>query len=235
MKTSPSPYGNRTWASRELALDRAQPFSVKLVLPIFLSILKANTSKAKANYDAEADEFDWVVQTFNFDLSESDVFFVWLTRPGVIGITSHYFNITKEATSSSSSSTAASSTASTASSGAASTSVSRTSAAAQATNSGPAAPENNGVSSGTKIGIGVGVGFGVVILVLLSAVVALMLRKRKKRRQPISSSSHMVDEVNRSFPGPRPPPVYSQEMEDNQMSFSAGHPKSSGGRRVELE
>jgi hypothetical protein len=132
---------------------------------------------------AKANEFDWVMQTFDFDLSESNVFFLWLAKPGIEGITSQYFNITEESTSltsksstassSSTASRASSSAASTESSAAASISASRTPAAVQATNSGPAPPENSSMSSGTKIGFDVGVGFGFAILVLWSVLHSL--------------------------------------------------------------
>jgi hypothetical protein len=204
----------------------------------FVTARKLMTPEAKANPDRDADEFDWVVQTFTFDLSESDVFFLWLTTDTPGGITSHYFNITERDTSTSSSSSAATLSTSTSSSSASLTSSSAASAAAQATNSAESSNSNKGLSSGTKIGIGVGVGFGGAILILLSTVVALMLRKRKKRRQPLPpppQSLYMSDEANRSFPGQRPPQVYSQEMEGNHAPLMADKRRTSGGRTVELE
>jgi hypothetical protein len=211
-------------------------------LPFPLTVLTPMISAAKANYDKDVDQFDWVVQTFNFALSESNVFFLWLTTPGVGGITSHYFNISKEATSSSSSSSSISSSTSasrstssvpsTSSSSAASSS--DASLAAPATNPTQTASVNNGLTNGAKIGIGVGASFGGVILLLLLAVVVLMLKKLKKRRQS-PPSSFMSDKANRSFPGKRPPQANSQELDDNQTPAATDKSKPPSWQRVELE
>jgi hypothetical protein len=135
----------------------------------------------------------WDVTTQNFALSASNVFFLALGPYGNLtdASTSHYFNITDVA--SSSSSTSAPSSTSTAAP------TSSINSAASGTNT-IAASSINSVSSGTAIpaatssasvaqgtsssnattvGLGVGLGVGIPIILLLSALLYLKTRKAK--------------------------------------------------------
>ena len=120
----------------------------------------------------------WDVTTQNFALSASNVFFLALGPYGNLtdASTSHYFNITDVA--SSSSSTSAPSSTSTAAPTSSINSVSSGTATPAATSNANVA-QVTGSSNATTFGLGVGLGVGIPIILLLSALLYLKTRKAK--------------------------------------------------------
>ncbi|KAI0874640.1 hypothetical protein GGS24DRAFT_331133 [Hypoxylon argillaceum] len=188
--------------------------------------------------------FYWTVQTYEFQLSNSPVFFWWLfDNNSSSQQSSAYFNITIDAASSSSSSTSPSATptptlsstpstppSTQATSSTDSSTASSTSASVQPAlgSSSPAAASKN-LSTGAAAGVGVGVALGVI---LIAAAGALLFWKRKRRQnnprlQPELQGSGPMDNVNGSpaagvptslyvpKPGEAPPYYYPQPVELN--------------------
>ncbi|KAI4866930.1 hypothetical protein F4820DRAFT_446626 [Hypoxylon rubiginosum] len=169
-------------------------------------------------------QFDWSVQTFQFDLATSEVFFLWLTpvdQDGTDSVTSHYFNITASAATSSSSISSSTSFSSTAT-----TSTTTTSAAASSIQtSAPPSPsptrKATPLSTGAQAGIGVGVG-----LVGLVAIVAGALLWRRRKNSSRGTPQIVAGRDDYDQPemarGPHgegyqksPPPSYPIELDAN--------------------
>ncbi|KAI0386203.1 hypothetical protein F5Y04DRAFT_275811 [Hypomontagnella monticulosa] len=161
-------------------------------------------------------EFDWSVQIYQFDLQTSNVFFLWVmpSNPDdTSSFTSHYFNILKEATSSTSSSTT---TTSSTTSGSTSSSTSTTAAASTTPTTTPTqTPEaSNALSPGAQAGIGIGAS-----AVGLAALAGAFFWWRKSR-------------PNHQAPGPGPnldPPVMMAPMPQTIPPKPYGPPVELGG------
>jgi hypothetical protein len=145
-----------------------------------------------------ANSFYWVIQTYAFELQESNVFFFWLmegnppapgnksSSPG--NMSSPYFNITLVDTTTKASTTAAPTAASsTSSSSTASISVSATPTPTPqpGDSAGEAGKVSSGdLSTGAKAGLAVG---AVVILVLALVCLGLFLRYRSKKERELDA------------------------------------------------
>lgn len=144
-------------------------------------------------------QFDWLAQTYQFDLSYSSMFFFWLSSTSESedgstqqSVTSHYFNITRDdevtpsPTSSSSTTTSSITTSSTSSSS------TTTSTPAP----GPAA--STGLSAGAQAGIGVGAALAGLAAVLVAYI--LYRRSRGTASTQASSEPTPYSETKPSYP-----------------------------------
>ncbi|KAI9830941.1 MAG: hypothetical protein M1819_005324 [Sarea resinae] len=206
------------------------------------------TIYAKTGPSDQTGQFDWVVQTFNFDLAISNVFFLWVQSSGQASFTSHYFNITGSTLSLSSSvspkSAAAVRSASakasitrdvsfsptpshpsaTPSQTISSTSLSSnhadTSAAQQTTKA------QLGMTTGTKVGIGLAIGIGTPLLAFLGVIIGLRVARRKTQQTekiPISFSSYSSSASSSSPPysktDPSLPPSSHRASNDSKPFY----------------
>ncbi|KGO68442.1 hypothetical protein PITC_070670 [Penicillium italicum] len=126
----------------------------------------------------QVSNFTWVVQLYGFNLSYSNVFFLWVNPDEKSGFVSTYFNITEPA---STTSTASSSTSTSAS---ASTKTQDTTTTPSSLSSPSPSPSSDSASAQTseltmtgKIAIGIGAGIGLPILCALGALLFLKTRK----------------------------------------------------------
>lgn len=131
-------------------------------------------------------QFDWLVQTYDFNLDESNVFFFWLF-PGdasmqgnqsMASMPSAYFNITREAVSAGPSEAATTSGSSPAATSDPSTPTSTT-PQPDSTSS----KNSNGLSTASKAGIGVGAGVGILAVI---AAAFLLYRRLSHQQQTIN-------------------------------------------------
>lgn len=154
------------------------------------------------------DSFNWNVQLYDFDLSTSNVFFLWLyngsesnqgkSMSDAWSMTSSYFNISNEpvsdvvtsATSSSlSSSTTSASTQSTSSAATPSTAAGTTATSVagaptpSASGSTSTHQGSSGISTGAGIGIGVGVGLAAISAIACVGLVVWYKRRNTKSGQ----------------------------------------------------
>ncbi|EAS36132.3 uncharacterized protein CIMG_01486 [Coccidioides immitis RS] len=129
--------------------------------------------------------FTWTVQTYDFDLSFSNVFFFWFNRGAPKHFISHYFNITTDEsiTSTRSISTTSDQT------GISITVPSTTTPSPSDATIEPQAAE--GLNSNAKVGLGVGVGIGVPIILLLAFVAFGRYFRRPKPSYHESFQPHM--------------------------------------------
>ncbi|KAI1772468.1 hypothetical protein F4818DRAFT_172868 [Hypoxylon cercidicola] len=173
--------------------------------------------------DGGVTQFDWAVQTYDFDLKTSEVFFLRLWSTDLDSddpVTSHYFNITASAASSSSSvssptptststTVSSSATTSTAIGAAASTSGSLPSAT-----QGPSSTKKaHSLSTGAQAGIGVGV--GLAGLIAIAAGVVLWRRRKNSRRGIPENQPEMVRGPYEEAQLKSPPPSYPAELDAN--------------------
>ncbi|KAI0184541.1 hypothetical protein EV127DRAFT_486010 [Xylaria flabelliformis] len=133
-------------------------------------------------------QFDWQVQVYQFDLSASSVFFLWLTSSTLnsdgtepMSVTSHYFNISSNPSPSGSSSSTSSSTRTDlptqlSTSSLLPTTTTTTTSLPIATSSQNPAP--GGLNTGAKAGIGVGASLAGVAIITLSW---LLFRRSKQK------------------------------------------------------
>lgn len=143
-------------------------------------------------------QFDWIAQTYQFDLSYSDVFFFWLrsTSESEDGskqhsVTSHYFNITedKEVTPSSTSSSF------TTTSSSITSSTSSPSAATPTPTPSPAA--STGLSAGAQAGIGVGAALAGLAAILVAYI---LYRRSRGKANTQGSSEPMPHSETKPYP-----------------------------------
>ncbi|KAI0517789.1 hypothetical protein F5B22DRAFT_654561 [Xylaria bambusicola] len=151
----------------------------------FITIFQESLTTDGANFgptifsvpDGEVKRFDWEVQLYDFDLAESNVFYLLLTSnvDDQPSISCHYFNITdpnpKEVPTSTSTS---------------SSTVKTTSSALQATDSPTSSSTSSsdasppaGLSTGAYIGIGIGVALAGLAGVFIAWVVYRRLRSQR--------------------------------------------------------
>lgn len=166
--------------------------------------------------------FDWLVQTYDFELAESNVFFFWLFQGGpdmqgnqtVGGMPSSFFNMTDVEAPSSSSSTTSELPTPTPTSVATSTLVSAPTTTTPSTAGGKdGQASSGGMSTGATIGLGLGVGLGVVGLCSIAGVIFWAKRKSRKAKQA-EQQFHQVsyrgptpkDQWPIQYPQPPPPP-----------------------------
>lgn len=150
------------------------------------------------------DSFTWIVQTYDFDLSRSPIFFFWVNANQPGGFTSNYFNISSKAvpttTSIAGSSSPATTFATTSLPSTVFTSGSQTIVTVTATETGLTSESsskstspanipstqnrisNTGLTSTAKTALGAGVGVGVALIAALG--IFLSLRRRRTRRKP---------------------------------------------------
>ncbi|KAI8966200.1 hypothetical protein F5Y11DRAFT_309658 [Daldinia sp. FL1419] len=197
-------------------------------------------------------QFDWSVQVFEFDLSEFDVFFLWLSPlqsddPNPLSVTSRYFNVTKAAAKTTSSSSI--STSSSTSTGAPANS------ATHSTTSPPVvsqtADADNGLSAGASAGIGVGVA---ILVIALVAGGLFFWRKRKNGSNYRATAAAAATGPNHNDDLPempeaplysaQKPPLYPVELDSGGYPPQYYHPERNyhpesveldSNRRVELD
>ncbi|MDI1488755.1 MAG: hypothetical protein OHK93_008031 [Ramalina farinacea] len=160
--------------------------------------------------------FRWQVQTYNTNLTFGHVFFLWLAPGDTQGFTSHYFNITDQAqsTSGTSSPTAFASSTSLASSTTAFTSPtslassitasSISSTPSQRSSQTPVTPPASASSNTKSLKVGLGVGLGIGIPLVLLAGMWIGLRLVRSRHS--SSRSMNPGEPLSQFPIMEYPP-----------------------------
>ncbi len=137
--------------------------------------------KAKLAADPAIGNFAWIVQSYNFDIATSNVFYFGVTADPYF--TSHYFNITNSVATSSTSSAATLNITSTSLTASSTVPTSPTAATSTYAAAIPPKPSEN-ATSGFKLGLGLGLGLGIPIILLLGALVALrVLRHRKADAQ----------------------------------------------------
>ncbi|KAI2782917.1 hypothetical protein F4815DRAFT_442905 [Daldinia loculata] len=188
-------------------------------------------------------QFDWSVQAFEFDLSNFDVFFLWLSPlqsddPNPLSVTSRYFNITRAPASTTTSSS------STSASGSSSTSP-PSSSATQSTTSlpivSPTANPDNGLSAGASAGIGVGA--ALVVIALVAGGFFLWRRRRNSNnyQTPAAAAAATGPNHNDDLPempegtqlSAQKPPLYPVELESGGYPPQYYHPERP--ERVELD
>ncbi|KAJ2996243.1 hypothetical protein NUW58_g1043 [Xylaria curta] len=149
-------------------------------------------------------QFDWQVQAYQFDLSVSDVFFLWLTSTSKNedgsdpeSVSSHYFKISSAPDPSSTTSTSTHSSNPTAVTTKTSATGTSTSLPPIATSSDiPVSP--SGLDTGAKAGIGVGVGLAVLAGLVLAFLFFRCSRKRRGYRAP---HQPQAQDILRDTPG----------------------------------
>ncbi|KAI0180866.1 hypothetical protein GGR52DRAFT_8768 [Hypoxylon sp. FL1284] len=143
-------------------------------------------------------QFDWSVQTYNFNLDSSPVFFLWLwpidrnTTDQNDAVASPNFNITAAAASSVSSSSVTPTSAPITTTTSVTTASATTASGSNGTRTPSPTPSAGSLSAGARIGIGVGVG----LAVLVAVVAGLFLWRRWRRR---SNRGH--EEVSQAMAG----------------------------------
>ncbi|KAI1469582.1 uncharacterized protein F4812DRAFT_458116 [Daldinia caldariorum] len=169
-------------------------------------------------------QFDWSVQAFEFDLSEFNVFFLWLSPlttddPNPLSVTSRYFNITRAPASSTISST--SSTASSSSTGAPSSSNTSppASSATHSTTPVPVASQTPAASTGLSAGASAGIGVGAALLVIALVAGGCFLWKRRRNHDSYQAQAA----AGTMGPGPGPNGIIP-EMPDSTQFVSAQKP-----------
>ncbi|KAI0122161.1 hypothetical protein F4814DRAFT_200711 [Daldinia grandis] len=188
-------------------------------------------------------QFDWSVQAFEFDLSNFDVFFLWLSPlqsddPNPLSVTSRYFNITRAPASTSTSSS------STSASGSSSTSPPSSSATQSSTSLpavSPTANPDNGLSAGASAGIGVGA--ALVVLALVAGGFFLWRRRRNSNNYQAPTAAAAATGPNHSDDLPempevtqlsaQKPPLYPVELESGGYPPQYYYPERP--ERVELD
>jgi len=129
---------------------------------------------------------EWVVDVMDLNLDDSPIFLLWLNYTGSSpsGFTSPYFNITREAVSTSSSSTTKPTSTSTSTSTASSSTQARSdSPTAQSAASNNGDPNSGGLSDSAKVGLGVGIGIGMPLLICFGILIGLQVRRHRKIEQ----------------------------------------------------
>ncbi|KAJ5790469.1 uncharacterized protein N7518_007480 [Penicillium psychrosexuale] len=152
--------------------------------------------------------FTWVVQVYGFDLSYSNVFFLWINPDEKGGFVSTYFNVTEPVATTSTTTSSTTST-STSASTSASTNTPHTTIKLS---SSPSSSSLSSLSISTsdqtsqlamteKIAIGIGIGVGVPILCILGALLYLKIRNSNdKTISPETIHPWMVHNVPPSPP-----------------------------------
>ncbi|KAJ5368940.1 uncharacterized protein N7496_008700 [Penicillium cataractarum] len=140
---------------------------------------------SKIHSSDKVTNFTWVVQLYGFDLSYSNVFFLWINPDEDGGFVSSYFNITEPSSTTTTASTATSTATdvlSTAITSPSSSSLSSSSGSSlsSSSSSSPTAAADSALTTTGKIAMGVGVGLGVPILCALAVLIFLKSRSLKK-------------------------------------------------------
>lgn len=136
-----------------------------------LRILSGRSLQGEAqNTDSNGPgQYDWIVQTYEFDLRSSNVFFMGLNFAGVnTGVTSHYFNISDGTPRS------------TSAAGPPSTPTS-TVAAVSTTD------QSAGLGSVAKVGLGVGLGLRIPLFMLLGILIDRQLARARCQHQDVAN------------------------------------------------
>ncbi|KAI1801593.1 hypothetical protein F4811DRAFT_452067 [Daldinia bambusicola] len=186
-------------------------------------------------------QFDWSVQAFEFDLSEFNVFFLWLSPlvtddPNPLSVTSRYFNITRASPSSTTSSSSSSTATSSSSTGTPSSSNTNPppSSATHSTTSAPAASQTADASNGLSAGASAGIGVGAALLVIALVAGGFFLWRRRRSRDTYQASGASAAGTMGPGPGPgsgpngiipempestqfvaQKPPLYPVELDSN--------------------
>lgn len=165
-------------------------FSVSRLTSCFPIINQLLTLPQKGVPDGAVTEFDWLVQLYQFDLSDSNVFFLWLNSSSDSSLlfSSHYFNITDQ-TSTSSTPTPSSSTASKSSltltrPSTTSPSPSSTTSPTPPSTPTPTLPPPNVLSTGAQAGIGVGAALAGLAAIIIAVVFYRRSRQQRSREPP---------------------------------------------------
>ncbi|KAF2205539.1 hypothetical protein GQ43DRAFT_468026 [Delitschia confertaspora ATCC 74209] len=166
----------------------------------------------KQKTDSELGGFDWVVQTYNFDINDSPIFYFWIVSPDLEQFdwpSSHYFNISKVVASSRSTSISTSTSTSSSSSPPSNLTPTPTqtpSSTAPAPT--PPAPTiaSNPPKSNNSLALGVGLGLGIPFVLLLGILAGMKLVKSRQSNSalpaPEAQSIGPYTEVTASEPPP---------------------------------
>ncbi|KAI1304512.1 hypothetical protein F5Y03DRAFT_357612 [Xylaria venustula] len=196
--------------------------------------------------DGAVTQFDWQVQLYQFDLSASNIFFLWLTSNSPnedgsdpVSVTSHYFNISDNSNTPNSFSTTPHSTLTVTSTQLPSTafSTARTSTVTSPSTSIPktstASSTPSGLSTGAKAGIGIGATLGGLAII----ITAFLLFRRSRQKHSYEAPEHTRSQGNYSS-GDKPE---SQDMsfqgyktQTSPVELGHGPIDSHGGSPVEL-
>lgn len=152
-------------------------------------------------------EFDWVVQTFSFDLETSNEFFFWMFEGSTSlqgnqsspQLPSPYFNITDDSALSISSVTATST-----SSRASVTETSLLSPTYSPTCDGDNSKDSGGLSVGAKAGIGVSVSIAGLVII---ACIGLYVRHSRKQQSPALKLHDNIPSVPSDQSRPKVTPI----------------------------
>ena len=155
---------------------------------------------AKTSMDAELGGLDWMVQPYQFNLKDSNVFFLAVTPTAnsTGGFESHYFNITQPVVTSSLATVTHSPTSS-------NPLISNATVTA-ATTTAPISSIGNSFRQYQGLGLGLGLGLGIPLILVIGVAVAcavvLKRNSKNKRSQPKTrisllseSKSHQQDEI----------------------------------------
>ncbi|KAI0972728.1 hypothetical protein F4678DRAFT_460293 [Xylaria arbuscula] len=196
--------------------------------------------------DGAVTQFDWQVQLYQFDLSASNIFFLWLTSSSPnedgsdpVSVTSHYFNISDSSDTPNSLSTTPHSTLSATSTRFPSTSLStaRTSTVTFSSTMTPqistASSTPSGLSTGAKAGIGVGASLGGLVII----ITAFLVFRRLKHRHSYEAPKHTRSQGNYSSgdkPESQDPSFQGYKIQTLPVELGHGSINGHGGSPVEL-
>ncbi|ROW02557.1 hypothetical protein VPNG_07847 [Cytospora leucostoma] len=180
--------------------------------------------------------FNWTVNLYDFDLSSSNVFFLWLFNgsasnqghAGVWSMTSPYFNISDAdpPNSTADATTTASDQANT-SAGLVTTSTSA-SASSSSKPSSDGSTGGGGLSTGAGIGIGVGVGVAGFSAFVCAVLVVWYKRRESKRGEGVPDTNHLqgnatTNEAYKMSPHSSRGPTLYDTRPANDHFATAGH------------
>ncbi|KAL1964132.1 hypothetical protein VTN77DRAFT_7220 [Rasamsonia byssochlamydoides] len=158
--------------------------------------------------------FSWQIQLGTMNLSITPEFFldIFIQGQTTPSAWSHNFNLTESASTSTSTTPTTTSSSSTTSTTLPATTTSSGSDFATSSSSSPPVIQNDGLSTGAKVGIGVGVGVTVTIIASLAAGLFFIARYRK-RKNTVETSQNPVNNTRYypvTPPPYKPPPQVSQ-------------------------
>ncbi|KAI0144528.1 hypothetical protein GGR57DRAFT_481768 [Xylariaceae sp. FL1272] len=136
-------------------------------------------------------QFTWNVQVYQFDLSISNVFFLWLTSASDSrSLSSHYFNITDKPLTSSTTAVTSSTTSTVA--------ATTTTSLPTQTSSTSTPPSASGLSTGAQAGIGVGASLVGIAAVIIAIVSCRRSRHKRPGNEIQESQQNQITEANES-------------------------------------
>ncbi|KAJ3556192.1 hypothetical protein NPX13_g10191 [Xylaria arbuscula] len=148
-------------------------------------VLDANFMPLEGVHDGEVKEFDWKVQLYDFNLSDSNVFYLLLSSnvDEEPSITCHYFNITDTGSSNAPTSTSTAAPSSSAIKSTLSSSMVTSSTTTSSVTSTSAPSPDNSPAATLSTGVQAGIGIGAALAGLSSVAIAILIYRRL-RKQP---------------------------------------------------